>query len=152
MEITVTYSTLSAQLHAQRSRVLAKKTEAEAFLTAHTREHEEEEAAREAAARDDGVLDSPLETRRKAQRRKASNCPAVLMTKGLILGLDNHVRRLDALLDVLQTDPAKEVTLSLAKYLNAFVSGPYDGVTLPDPEVAHDDAPTAMSLPFKLPN
>lgn len=151
MKITVPHSTLSVQLHAQRSRVLAKKTEAEAFLAAHTREHEEE-AAREASARDDGVLDSPLETRRKAQRRKASNCPAVMMTKGLILGLDNHVRRLDALLDVLKTNPAKEVTLSAAKYLNAFVSGPYDGVTLPDPEVAHDDAPTAMSLPFKLPN
>lgn len=151
MKITVPHSTLSAQLHAQRSRALAKKAEAETFLTAHTREHEEE-AEREASAQDTGVLDSPLETRRKAQRRNASNCSAVMMTKGLILGLDNHVRRLDALLDVLKTNPAKEVTLSVSKYLNNFVSGPYDGVTLPDPEGAHDDAPTAQSLPFKLPN
>lgn len=148
MKITVTHAWLVSKLSEQRLRVVAKQEAAQEFIAAHTRAHEAE-ASRAASERVAGGADPAAYT---AKGRRVY-CPAISMAEGLLLGLDNHLRRLDAATEVLQRTPSVSVTLPMSKYLSSYVCSPFDGVMLPDPEGAHAEyAPTAMSLPLKLPN
>lgn len=148
MKITVTHAWLVSKLSEQRLRVVAKQESAQEFIAAHTRSHEAE-ASRSASERVAGGADPAAYT---AKGRRV-HCSAVLMVKGLLLDIDNHLRRLDAAVEVLRQTPSVAVPLPMSKYLNTYIASPFDGVMLPDPEEAHDeDAPTALSLPFKLPN
>lgn len=136
MKITVKGSKLVEKLKAQRERALAKKQEAEAFLAEHTKHHKKEEPAAPREEKAPGLFG-----------RRAAHGPAIcifeMQVKALTAHIDGHVRRLDAAIEVIDAD--REVEMSLSKYVNSYVDGPYDGVTFPPPE-SSDDAGPAQGL------
>lgn len=146
MKITVTHEWLVSKLFDQRLRVVAKQEAAQECIAAHTRSHEAE-ASRSASERVAGGADPAAYT----AKGRPVHCPVILMARGLLLGIDTHLRRLDAAMEVLQQTPSVSVTLPMSKYLSSYVCSPFDGVMLPDPE-EDEYAPTAMGHPLKLPN
>lgn len=130
MKITVKGSKLIEKLQAQRDRTVAKRDEATKFLEEHSKHHKSDPAL------------PALEAQRKRHGGQLV-CVFEMQVKALTTHIEGHLRRIDAAIEVI--DPNTEVKISLSKYINSYVEGPYDAVTFP-PADTSDDAGPAQGL------
>lgn len=129
MKISVTGEKLIEQLKTQRARVIKTQEDTQAFLAAHKAHHEARVAA---APPSSGGSAGP------------HVCMLDAQVKGLLVGMGTHLRRLDAMLDVINA--VAVYRLPLEKYLRFYVDSPFDGVLLPDPETADGPGMSGQSL------
>lgn len=121
MKITVSRATLSEKLQAQRERALNKKQEAEVFQAAHVKTHKADDSDR--------------------------ICPFDMTLRVILANIDNHVRRVSAVIEVLDSAGAP-VEMELREYLDTYVDGPFDNVLFPPPETADDSSFGRINAPL----
>jgi len=102
MKFEINGNKLLNKLQAQKQRCEKKCNEAELFRTEH------------------------------AKHCKAAECSAASSVKTLLLHINHHVRRLDALRDAM--DGNRIYKIKADTYVNDYVDSPYDTVQFPNPK------------------
>lgn len=142
MKIQVIGKLLISKLVAQRDRALAKKKEAELFLSEHVKHHKQVEDKPDANGEDKTTASVRALFGSRA-RRAPGPCVFEMQVNALVAHIDSHVRRLDAVIEVI--DQTKDYKLSLKNYINSYVDCPYDSVVFPAPETS-DEAGATQGL------